>query len=227
MPSESGQGRPPSGRRRGGFRRCRGGGRRAGPGCVRRGCFRRSRRRTASGSDRRPGKPELTLRATTSPPLRRLRGRHKAVAAGRLGLGDVGLRHRALLLRPVACLSLPLDLLLRPSSSEPRGPPLASIPRNLLTAPWIALRRRVDVARPEFGREVDLLDRRVARGDEQLHHLQHRLRVADVGRRVLGEDVDQVVLAEHQVLEIGTRSRAALRKSCWRAERTMSVSVWR
>ena len=28
-------------------------------------------------------------------------------------------------------------------------------------------------------------------------------------------------------LEIGTRSRAELMKSCWRAERTMSVSVWR
>ena len=57
-----------------------------------------------------------------------------------------------------------------------------------------------DVAGAEFGREVNLVDRRAARGDEEFEHVDHRFGVADVGRRVFGEDVEQVVAAEHQVL---------------------------
>ena len=55
--------------------------------------------------------------------------------------------------------------------------------------------------------------------------------VVDVGARVLGEDVDQVVAGV--AAEDGITSPAAIfwrasrRKSCWRAARTMSVSVWR
>ena len=54
----------------------------------------------------------------------------------------------------------------------------------------------VDVA--ELGGEVDLADGRRLHGGEGLQQLEQRHRVADVGGRVLGEDVEQLVAVADQ-----------------------------
>ena len=84
---------------------------------------------------------------------------------------------------------------------------LASIPRNWSVA--VSISSGVAVTNRGPGSlEVDLLDRRIAGVEEELQHLEHRLRIVDVRGRVLGEDLDQLLAVPEQPL--GRDLRAGL-----------------